>query len=391
MPTQIVQKTESLDFTKDDFIPQAFTPPPESPPNQMFPRYIWVPEGARKEVSSTPCVNRRQNIRRQLVPVDPRGTSVSLRVLLDTPGFMKPLEVQTAQLQTVRPEELFRPATSLESSGMHWSLGGMLGSHSIEAMSLIPPSPTVTDASSASDVGNVCISPAIGDKRKAINATDASVNAEGHVVQKSRTMGSDENFGPKDNGDRINGTDYGTDIVAADGLSPDLKFHYLSQMWQGGLPPPQEHCSWHQVTLLWIANMQQILSGMTFNQLQDANRLCPFPIKRRLILQDLGFIDADEAEQDFHHSLCDIGTWTLYPIPVVDMSVRGKIHRQQQCPLQRPLPTQRDRELVTTDTKSHTHTHTQSPMFKSEGSFDSILYAFTRDTLVAVARYMNMG
>ncbi|SJL14187.1 uncharacterized protein ARMOST_17642 [Armillaria ostoyae] len=263
MPTQIVQKTKSLDFTKDDFVPQAFTPP-ESPPNQMYPRYIWVPEGAGKEVSSTPCVNRRQNILRQLVPVDPRGTGVSPRVLLDTPSFMKPLEAQTAQLQTVRPEELFRPATSLESSGMHWSLGGTLGSHSIEAMSLVPPSPTVTDTSSASDVSNICVSPAIGDKRKAMDATDASVDVEGHIVQKSRTMGSDENFGPKDDRERINGTDYGTDIIAADGLSPDLKFYYLSQMWQGGLPPPQEHCSWHQATLLWIANMQQILSGMTF-------------------------------------------------------------------------------------------------------------------------------
>ncbi|PBK66572.1 hypothetical protein ARMSODRAFT_977481 [Armillaria solidipes] len=354
MPTQIVQKTESLDFTEDDFIPQAFTPP-ESPPNQMFPKYIWVPEGAEKEVSSTPSVNRRQNIRRQLVPVDPRGTGISPRVLLGAPSFMKPPEAQTAQLQTVRPEELFRPATSLESSGMHWSLGGGLGSRSIEAMSPVPPSPTVTDASSASDVGNVCVSPAVGDKRKAIDATDASINAEAHVVQKCRTMGADENFGPKDDGEQINGTDYGTNIVAADGLSPDLK------MWQGGLPPPQEHCSWHQATLLWISNMQQILSGMTFNQLQDANRLCPFPVKRRLILQDLGFIDADEAEQDFHRSLCDIAPWTLYPIPVVDMSVRGKIHRLRRHPSQRPLLTQRDRELITVGEKT-LHSKQWSPL-----------------------------
>ncbi|KAK0431155.1 hypothetical protein EV421DRAFT_1912124 [Armillaria borealis] len=198
MPTQIIQKTESLDFTEDNFVPQVFTPP-ESPPDHMFPKYIWVPEGTKKEVSSTPS---------------------------------KPPEVQTAQLQTVRPEELFRPATSLESSRMHWSLGGGLGSHSIEAMSLVPPSPTVTNASSASDVSNVCVSPAIGDKRKAIDATDASINAEAHVIQKCRMMGPDENFGPKDDGEQINGTDYGTNIVAADGLSPDLKFHYLSQMWQ---------------------------------------------------------------------------------------------------------------------------------------------------------------
>lgn len=65
--------------------------------------------------------------------------------------------------------------------------------------------------------------------------------------------------------------------------------------------------------------MQQILSSMTPDQLQDANRLCLFPVKRRLILQDLGFMDGDESELDFRFSLCDIGTWTIYPIAVIDM------------------------------------------------------------------------
>ncbi len=64
--------------------------------------------------------------------------------------------------------------------------------------------------------------------------------------------------------------------------------------------------------------MQQILSGMSSEQLQDANRLCPFPVKRRLIIRDLGFIDDDPAEQDFHNSLCDIETWTLYPVAIYE-------------------------------------------------------------------------
>ncbi len=64
--------------------------------------------------------------------------------------------------------------------------------------------------------------------------------------------------------------------------------------------------------------MQQILSGMSFKQLQDANRLCPFPVKRQLILCDLGFIDGDPAKEDFRQSLCDIGTWTMYPRAVIE-------------------------------------------------------------------------
>ncbi|PBL03898.1 hypothetical protein ARMGADRAFT_1022456 [Armillaria gallica] len=232
---------------------------------------------------------------------------------LSTLAFMQLPQPQAVQPHTIRSEDLFAQATLPEFAEQSWLLGGDTQSWVIKAMSPIPPSPSVTDASGPSDRGDSSSSPAVGTKRKGLDASDSLTDIESRIIQKSRMTDPGEIVGSNKGEESVDGVECRTDIISAEGLSLNKK------MWQGRLPPTQNGCSWQGTTHLWISNMWQILSGMTPDQLQDANRLCPFPIKRRLILQDLGFMDGDKAELDFCFSLCDIGTWTIYPIAVIDM------------------------------------------------------------------------
>ncbi|PBK83624.1 hypothetical protein ARMGADRAFT_1037790 [Armillaria gallica] len=288
MPTQIVQKVELLNYTVDDFVLDPSIPVKTSTA-PMSTKYTFMQDGTGKGNT----------------PVNSHGNALLPGFFLSTLAFTQSPQPQAIQPYTVRPEELFAQATLPEFAEQSWSSGGDTRSWVIKVRHDSRHGP--------SDRGDSSSSPAVGTKRKGLDTSDSLTDVEAHIIQKSRLTDPGEIVGSNKGKESVDGVDCGTDIISAEGLSPNKK------MWQGRLPPAQDGRSWQGTTHLWISNMQQILSGMTPDQLQDANRLCPFPVKRRLILQDLGFMDGDEAELDFRFSLCDIGTWTIYPIAVINM------------------------------------------------------------------------